>query len=152
MKRIDTSDRDVGQDSSRAMSTTGDAVLDPPRIEPVERPMDSEKVAMLAFFEEMVTIRMATSTDPNAEQIFEVWVNGEPQIFKRGETKTLKRKFVDCLARRKLTTHTLEKYTNANGDEAYRYPSHTALRYDFQMIRDDNPQGADWLRHTLMEA
>lgn len=149
---IDTSELDVGQDSTRALSSTGPAVLDPPRIEPVERPVDPEKIAMLAFMEELVTIRVATSTDPNAEQLFEVWVNGEPQLFKRGQTKTVKRKFVDCLARRKLTTHTLEKYTNADGVEAYRYPGHTGLRYDFQMVRDDHPRGAEWLAATLQEA
>lgn len=151
---IDSQEMDVGQIGSRTMSSTGDAgsALSESVIEPVDRPIDNDKMAMLAFMAEPVTVRIATSTDPNAEQVFELNINGRLELFRRGETKTVPRYFVDRLARLKVTGYTQRETVNNEGIKDIVYDSHTGLKYDFAVIRDDHPRGAEWLRYTLAEA
>jgi hypothetical protein len=133
------------------MPSSGPARLESAYVDVVDRPVDPEKVAMLAFMEEQVEVHIHTTADPIAEQIFEMFVNGERELFKRGETKTVKRKFIDALARRKITTFTQEKRRNPEGEEAYYQVPHTALKYSFQVTRDDHPRGNDWIQAVLRE-
>jgi hypothetical protein len=152
--KIDTSEQEVGQDSSRLMKSTGaaDKSLEPSRVELVDRPVDKEKLAMLAFMDEPVTIRLATTTDREAEQMFELNINGQLAFFRRGETKTVKRYFVDRLARLKETAYSQKEVVNAVGIRDILHIPHSALKYDFSVINDPNPRGADWLTHVLAEA
>lgn len=151
---VDTAEDKVGQDFPREMSSTGPAAdsLQVARQEIVDRPVDNEQMQMLAFFNEPVTVRMATSTDKQAEQVFELNINGRLELFRRGETKTVPRYFVDRLARLKETTFTQREVVNSEGIKQMVYDPHTGLKYDFAVVRDNHPRGADWLNHTLMEA
>lgn len=151
---VDTTDDKAGQDFPREMKSTGPAAdsLQVARQEIVDRPVDSEQMLMLAFFNEPVKVRMATSSDKNAEQVFELNINGRLELFKRGEEKTVPRYFVDRLARLKETSFTQREVVNAEGIKQIVYDPHTALKYDFAVIRDDHPRGADWLKHVLQEA
>ena len=116
-----------------------------------DQPFDSEKIQMLAFMSEPITIRIATSTDRNAEQCFELNINGKAEFFRRGETKTVKRYFVDRLMRLKQTVYGQELVINKEGIKSYVYPPSTGLKYDFAIIRDDNPLGKPWERAVLAE-
>jgi hypothetical protein len=109
---------------------------------------NTEKLEMMKFMNEPVTIRIATSTDPNAEQVFEITINGKPEMFKRGEAKTVRRCYVDRLAMLKQTVYDCKLVDNT-GDRQYVYPQTTGLKYDFGVVRDDNPLGDSWLKHTL---
>lgn len=140
------------EDQSDVRVVGEDGSLDPGVIEKVsEQPFDSEKMAMLAFMNEPVTIRVATSTDRNAEQCFELNINGRAEFFRRGETKTVKRFFVDRLMRLKVTVFGQESVINKEGIKSYIYPSSTGLKYDFAIVRDDNPLGASWEKAVLAE-
>ncbi len=116
-----------------------------------DQPLDSEKIQMLAFMNETVTVRIATSTDKNAEQCFELNINGKAEFFRRGETKNVKRFFVDRLMRLKQTVYGQELVINKEGIKSYVYPPSTGLKYDFAIIRDDNPLGKSWERAVLAE-
>lgn len=117
-----------------------------------DHPLDKERIAMLAFMEEMVTIRMASITERNGENVFEITINGRTELFRRGETKTVKRYFVDRLMRLKPTVFGQEMVTNNEGVKSYIYPPHSGLKYDFSIERDDNPLGKSWQRAVLSEA
>ena len=94
----ETSQQDIGQSNSRLMKSTGRGKdsLEPSILARVsDQPLDGEKMAMLEFMNEPVTIRIATSTDPNAEQVFELNINGKMEFFRRGEQKTLPPYFFD---------------------------------------------------------
>lgn len=153
-KTIEASDNTVGQDVPRTMRSTGDAkdALDLQVIEPVDRVVDPEKMAMLSFMSEPVTVRIATSTDSNAEQVFEININGRLEFFRRGEEKTVPRYFVDRLARLKQTGYSQREVLNAEGIKDIIHDPRTGLKYDFAVIRDDHPRGREWLKHTLAEA
>lgn len=147
----------VGQDNPRTLSSTGDAreALEPALIEPVDRPMeglDNEKLAMLAFMDMDVEIHIHSTNDKDAEQIFELFINGQREVFRRNEKKVVKRRFVDLLARLKPTTYTQQEVTKSDGVKDIVYHPHTGLRYPFSVVRDPHPRGGDWLRSVLAEA
>jgi hypothetical protein len=78
-------------------------------------------------------------------------INGRAEFFRRGETKTVKRFFVDRLMRLKVTVFGQESVINKEGIKSYVYPGSTGLKYDFAIMRDDNPLGASWEKAVLQE-
>lgn len=129
--------------------TKDSQVGEPQLIQVADRMPDPEKAAMLQFMEEPVTIRIATSTDKNAEQVFEITINGRTELFRRGEVKTVARKYVDRLALLKQTSYTQVEKTNNEGERQFINVPHTGLKYDFAVVQDANPMGPDWLKTTL---
>ena len=144
----------VGQDAPRHMKSTGPAedALEAPTIEPVEGPVNWDKVNHEAFMEEEVTVQVHDTTDPNADPFPVVWVNGVSQYFLRGKEQPVKRKFVEVLARAKKTVFSQEMYKDAAGNDAYRQIPHTALTYPFSVTHDPNSNGHAWLKALLAEA
>jgi hypothetical protein len=141
----------VVQEAPRRLKSTGAArdALERRGVQIVERPVDEEKLAMLAFMEEPVTVHIHTTSDKEAEQVFEIFNNGQREVFRRGETKTVKRKFVNELATRKTTTYVNQRKRDAEGTQMEVYVPQTALRYPFSVVQDAHPRGADWLKATL---
>lgn len=129
--------------------TTNVGAGDPVLVQVADRMPDPEKGAMLAFMNEDITVRIATTTDKNADQVFEVTVNGRTELFRRGETKTVKRYFVDRLAHLKQTSYIQRDAVNDAGIKQKLMDPNTAIRYDFAVIRDANPMGEHWLKATL---
>lgn len=104
-----------------------------------------------AFMEEEVLVRVATTTDPNALKLVEVWCNGTPQRFIRGEFVIAKRKYVAVLAQAKPFAIDTPEYVDANGDRATKIQKTYGDLYPFEM-RDRNPKGDAWLAHLRNEA
>ena len=149
------SQKEIGQGASRLLKSTGDSkeALDTPMIARAsDHGLDTEKMAMLAFMAEPVTVRIGTTTDKNAPQVFEINVNSNLHLFRRGETKTVPRYIVDRMLRLKQTVYTQKEVINAEGIKDIIHIPHTALLYDFSIERDTNPQGKSWERAVLAEA
>lgn len=146
-KALETQDQHIGQSSDREFvgNKLNDNVLD---IVSEHKLVDAEKMAMLKFMNEPVTVRIATSTDQNADQIFEITINGKTELFQRGEVKTVRRCYVDRMCMLKQTSFDC-RLVEKDGERQYIYPQTTGLRYDFGIVRDDNPLGASWLKHSL---
>jgi hypothetical protein len=154
-KTLETEEMEVGQGKPRAMPSTGKASLEPMVVEPVDRMPNQDKLDNMAYSNELIKILVHDTTNPTDEKIVEVWVNSVPQRFMRGSEQTVKRKYVENLARAKKTTYSQEKYLDHNGTEAYRNIPHTALRYPFSVIEDarpNMPDGRPWLKTILAEA
>ena len=148
------SEMDIGSGPERIMSSTGPAreSLEPNKLVKVtDQPMDGEWMAMMAFMNEPVEIRIAETTDPQAERIFEINVNGDMQVFMRGETKTVKRYIVDRLMRMKQTRYTQRTEIDNEGVKQIVNIPHTSLKYDFAVTRDNSPHSRDWQQATLRE-
>lgn len=155
LRSPDSQDMEIGQGNARTLKSTGpaDQALEPSVIVKAnEMPYDDEKVQMLAFMNEPVEIRIGTTTDKNAEQAFEININGRLEFFRRGETKTVPRYFVDRLLRLKQTVYTQKEVVNAEGVKDIVNVPHTALKYDYAITRDNNPLGKSWERAVLAEA
>lgn len=152
--KIDTNDSDVGQKSHIDIPATGildRSALQEDGIEVVPAAGMSDYTKELAFMEEMVEVEVHESTDPNAEPIVDLYCNGTPQRLIRGVPAAVKRKYVQILANARQTS--LTTTVKVDGDNVVnRIDKHTAVRYPFRILRDDNPRGASWLRSLLRAA
>ena len=150
-KEVDARRFDIPQEPVRKFKNKkgGKQELEQRQIVIPEAPLDPEKMANLAFMEEMVTVHIHTTTNPQDEQIFELFNNGHREVFRRNETKTVKRYFVDGLARAKPTSYTQLSTRNAQGERVESQQGATGLKYPFSVIEDKNPMGAAWLRWAM---
>jgi hypothetical protein len=152
--RHDTTDMDVGQNTHIDMPAEG--VIDRSEmheegIEIVQNVKLDDYAAELAFMEEKIEIEVHESTDQNAHALVDVYCNGVAQRFIRGQRQVVKRKFVNILVDARQTA--MKTTTQVNGDDVVnRIDKHTALRFPFSVMRDDNPKGRDWLRQRLQAA
>lgn len=157
-KQLEAAEQTIGQDSVRKFVRGPEkdipkkAALEQKLVEAVERPVSDTWAEDMQFNEEKVEVTVHTTSDKNAEPIVEVYNNGIPQRFIRGKRQTVKRKFVEVLARAKMTSYGNQKIMLDGGDETYVYPESTALRYPFTVHSDPNPRGIDWLKAILSEA
>lgn len=120
-------------------------------VEPVSAYGANEKIAALAFLEEKMDVMVHESADPNAEPVVETWVNGVAQRFIRGQTQTVKRKYVEVLARAKNTGIMTKEVVDYEGARTTAIVKHTALKYPFSVVRDENPRGATWLKQVMSQ-
>lgn len=148
-KSIDSHDIDVVQGKPRDLPTTGDARLDASIIETADGPLNRAWAEEMQFMNEEIEVMVHESSDKNAEFIVEVWNDGRAQRFLRGQPVVVKRKYVEVLGGSKITTYRQEHYKDANGNDAIRNVPTTSARYPFQVLRDANPRGADWLRKLM---
>lgn len=120
-------------------------------VEVADGPINKAYIDELAMAEEMVDVMVHESTDPNAENPVQVSCNGVNQFFYRGHTQSVKRKFLEILARAKRTSISTPEGTNANGERTTVIRKASALAYPFSVMRDPNPNGAAWLRKVLSQ-
>lgn len=146
-KTIETEDIGVGQSEPRKF-IGGELSPNLIQLASESEMQDAEKLENLSFMNEKVTVRIASSTDKNAEQVFEITINGKTELFRRGEVKTVRRCYVDRMCMLKETVFDC-KLVESEGERQYIYPQTSGLKYDFGMVRDDNPNGQAWLKHTL---
>lgn len=102
----------------------------------------------MAFANEMVRVRIHTTTDKNAHPLPDVFVNGRVQRFPRGEEIMVRRCYVERLARAMATTYGNVKTKGPDGEDKYVYPASTAEVYPFTVI-GDTPKGEAWLKSIL---
>ena len=120
-------------------------------VDEIETVVDMKKADMLAFMEEPVTIVVMSSGDVNEVDLVQVAVNGTTQFIKRDEPITVKRKYVERLARCKKTDFR-QALDDSQGEVSFNILSrHHSLRFPFSVIQDQNPKGPGWLKQILTE-
>lgn len=151
-----SSEYDVGQSAAPRFKESGDnehnakVELDPTSTIVVAGEVySSEKMAMLSFMNEPVTIEIATTKEKNAEQCFGININGKEIFFRRGIRQVIPRYFLDHLLRMKETGYEQEAVENKEGVRGYVEVPRTALKYPVLIIRDDNPRGDEWAQFTI---
>ncbi|GAA0586733.1 hypothetical protein ACFQH5_20210 [Halomonas salifodinae] len=148
-QRLETGEHQVGQDGTAAFD--GDTLIKP-ETRTLDDPNLIKKAEILKFMEEPVTVEISEVSDENADHGFIIHVNGKSEPFRQGERKTVKRYFVEGLARAKRTGYKNQLVVDpVTGDQEYEYPSKTGLRYPFSVVHDPNPRGADWLKAVLRQ-
>ncbi len=145
-------EQQVGQDHESTLKTEGNAEIPESEIEPVPGPRMEDKAALEQFMNEPVDVMINESTDPNADPMPTVFVNGTPQRFFRGRVQTVKRKYVEALARAKQTHVGTREFTNHEGALDVKITRSTGLRFPFSVMADANPNGPAWLKKVLAEA
>ena len=125
---------------------------DEPIIETVAESRDFSKLAAdEAFMNELVTVMVHSTTDENQPNHVVVNCNGMNQPLIRGVPTTVKRKYVEILARMKETKYT-QVTRNASAPDQIDMVARHGLSYPFDLVEDKNPRGRAWLQNVLAEA
>jgi hypothetical protein len=154
---IESQDFQTGADETVNFRQAGDEhdaelVVERPRIVDPENPAFSEKVANEAFMHEMVTVIVNPDNDPRADPVVEIGVNGHTELFPRGVKRTVKRMFVEGLARAKpVKFRNVSRVNPETGVEEVVNPTTTGQRYPFTVVEDRNRLGASWLQSVLAQ-
>ena len=102
------------------------------------------------FMNEHVTIMVHSTTDENQPPQVIVNCNGMNQPIIRGYPTTIKRKYVEILARMKETKYSQVTRNPAAPDQIDMVARH-GLSYPFDLVEDKNPRGRAWLNNVLAE-
>lgn len=102
------------------------------------------------FMNEIVEVKLLSTTDENQPPHVTFAVNGINQTFMRDVEVKCRRSFLEVLARCKET-----KYTQVRDPielDRSQMVARTSLAYPFQVVNDPNPKGQAWLRAVMAEA
>lgn len=153
-----TDELDVGQFRERPMKSTGLArnSLAPSRVADEgiileNRHYSKDKLLHEAFMHEHVYIRVQDTTDDVPTPLPEAGNGGIMQHFIRGQGQWVRRKFIEPLARAKITRYTQRTVVGEDGHKIIVNIPHTTLLYPFEVIQDSD-KGKRWLRDILAEA
>lgn len=117
----------------------------------IDKVVSLEGAELEAFMSEPVKIVIAESAEENDPPMVQVGVNGVTQFIVRGMEQTVKRKYVERLARAKRTDYD-QTIDDRLGEAMNRLRRRNALRFPFTVLEDRNPRGQAWLRGVLAEA
>ena len=104
-----------------------------------------------AFFNERVTVLLHPTTDENAPPHVILSVNGRTQPIFRGVPTTIRRMFVEVLARCWETRYNQPQRDLSNPESGNSLIGRSALSYPFEVVEDKNPLGAAWLAKLRSE-
>ena len=103
-----------------------------------------------AFMNEQVTIMVHSTTDENQPPQVIVNCNGMNQPIIRGYPTTIKRKYVEILARMKETKYS-QVTRNPSAPDQIDLVARHGLSYPFDLVEDANPRGRAWLTNVMAE-
>ena len=118
---------------------------------PIEKVAENDfiKTAELeAFMHEVLTIIVHPSSEEGALDIAPPQVNGLNQPIIRGVESKIKRKYVEALARCRVTKY-VQRVQDASRPENIQMVEKTVLSYPFAVLHDPNPNGRAWLESIV---
>ena len=122
---------------------------DAPVIDTVAESRDFSKLASdEAFMNELVTVMVHSTTDEHQPNHVVVNCNGMNQPIMRGIPTTVKRKYVEILARMKETKYSQVTRNPAAPDQIDMIARH-GLSYPFDLVEDNNSRGRAWLQNVF---
>jgi hypothetical protein len=148
----DTSNEKIGQDQEKEISVSGDArIVKESVIEKVDGPNLGNRAELENFMNEPVEVLVYAPMGRGEENVVLTSVNGRNQFIIRNVKQTIKRKYVEVLARARKNTVTADGYKDPNGEARNTVSISGGLQYPFQVLNDSNPKGPEWLRQILAE-
>lgn len=151
---VDTTDMELHQQNPREQRSIGDSreSLDAPSSDIIEKAPPWDKIEMLNFMEEELLVKVHQTTNEQEVPIPVVWNDGRAQYFIRGQSQKVKRKFVEILARCRVTTFAQEAFKDGAGNDSYRYVPNTGHLYPFSVLNDPSgARGSKWLEDIMSE-
>ena len=150
--KIDTVNEQIGQKVEKEISINGKAeIVKESEIETVPGPDLGDVAALEAFMNEPVKVFVYEPMERGHEHIAQLGVNGINQFVIRGVEQTIKRKYVEVLARARKVNVSANGFKDPNGEARNAVSITSGLQYPFQVVEDLNRNGAPWLRQILAE-
>lgn len=118
----------------------------------VVRELSKDHAAMLQFLDEPVTVNIAETSEPGAENPVVLWVNGRSCVIPRGRDMTVRRMYVELLLRAKPEGINTRITRDGDGNVKNHVDKTRALKYPFAIVHDTNPRGRAWAQKVRSEA
>jgi len=151
-KMTDPMNTQIGQDQKKEISMTGEAsVKTETSIETVPGPGFEDVASLEKFMQEPVEVFLYEPYEEGQEHVVQLAVNGINQFVIRGVPQTIKRKYVEVLARARRVNVTAHGYKDGMGEAKNTVRINSGLQYPFQVVDDPNPKGPAWLKQILAE-
>ena len=118
--------------------------------EPVaENDYTEDALELEAFMNEPVKILVHPAVEEGQLEVQVPNVNGINQPIIRGQEITVKRKFVEALARCRTTKY--DQVIDPIDRSNIQMRERTVVSYPFSILEDRNPKGAPWIKGILAE-
>jgi len=140
----------VGKGAVKSIPATGKAEVISESELVITTNLEKSYAEQLAFLEEPVEIMVAEPQDEKESSLVQLFVQGRSQMIIPGQPIIIKRKYLEVLARAKQIRYKpVVKINDLTGAPVNMMIPRLVLRYNFSVIQDKNPKGAEWLRRIL---
>lgn len=140
----------VGKGAAKIIPATGKAEVISESELVVTTNLEKNYADQLAFLEEPVEVMVAEPQDEKESNLVQLFVQGRSQMIIPGQPIVIKRKYLEVLARAKQIRYKpVVKINDLTGAPVNMMIPRLVLRYNFSVIQDKNPKGAEWLRRIL---
>jgi len=109
-----------------------------------------EMAEMEKFGNEKLRIRVEQSGVPGDLPVIVVTVNGTNQAIIRGHEQFVRRKYVESLARSRVTNYS-QSVPDGSKPDVISMNDHTSPTYPFTVLEDPHPRGKEWLLAILAQ-
>ena len=151
-RTVDPTNTKIGQDQQKEISISGDPeVVNETTIETVPGPGFEDLAELERFMNEDVKIFVYEPMEEGHEHVIQVKVNGKNQFIIRGKPQTVKRKYVEVLARARRVMVSASGYKDPNGEAKNIVNINSSLQFPFQVLEDPSRNGGAWLQKILSE-
>lgn len=138
--QYEAQDELVAQEDPKMINELGDAG-------PIVQASEDD-VAREAFSNDMLEILVHPGANEEDPEVIVPNCNGINQPIIRGQRITVKRKYVEILARCRKTTYTQQVHDPSQPHNIQMVPK-SALFYPFTVYSDPHPDGREWLQQIL---
>ena len=140
----------VGKGAVKSIPATGKAEVISESELVIATNLEKSYAEQLAFLEEPVEVMVAEPQDEKESNLVQLFVQGRSQMIIPGQPIIIKRKYLEVLARAKQIRYKpVVKINDLTGAPVNMMIPRLVLRYNFSVIQDKNPKGAEWLRRIL---
>lgn len=140
----------VGKGAVKSIPATGKAEVISESELVIATNLEKSYAEQLAFLEEPVEVMVAEPQDEKESNLVQLFVQGRSQMIIPGQPIVIKRKYLEVLARAKQIRYKpVVKINDLTGAPVNMMIPRLVLRYNFSVIQDKNPKGAEWLRRIL---
>ena len=117
---------------------------------PIEKAADTDALDAEAFANDVLTIVVSKDASPGAYDVITPNVNGVNQPIVLGMKQKVKRKYVEALARSRITGYDQE-VPDPRKPENFTMREITVLTHPFSVLHDPHPKGDAWLQNILSQ-
>lgn len=140
----------VGKGAVKSIPATGKAEVISESELVIATNLEKSYAEQLAFLEEPVEVMVAEPQDEKESNLVQLFVQGRSQMIIPGQPIIIKRKYLEVLALAKQIRYKpVVKINDLTGAPVNMMIPRLVLRYNFSVIQDKNPKGAEWLRRIL---
>lgn len=154
MAKIDATNEQVGRTVTKEIAGSGEARIsaDDSPIDVVQEVNFKDTKELDDFMNERVRVFLYEPMEEGHESVVPLSVNGINQFVVRGTEQTIKRKYVEVLARARRVSTSARGFIAPDGEARNIVKQSQGLQYPFQVTHDPSPAGPAWLRNILAEA